>query len=136
MEHGSVPPRSMLPGRPVRLIVESSDPDCFTIDSTLLAGIDVKICTGPRSEFEVCPLVADGSCPLGECDVVVSNLDGPWAQPVRDAWVRDGVVVTGASPEPTSSPGERFDAYVGAALVALYRATYLSPRQTSGEQNP
>lgn len=136
MEHGSVPPRSTFPGRPIRLIVESSDPNCFTVESSVLAGIDIKICTGPASESEVCPLVAGGTCPLGECDVVVSNLDGPWAQPVHDAWVRDGVLVTGASPESTSSPSERFDGYVGAALVALYRATYLSPEQASDGQNP
>ena len=44
--------------------------------------------------------------------------------------------MTRATPDPSSPPGERLDAYVGAALVALYRATYASPQSPIEESNP
>jgi hypothetical protein len=67
-----------VPGRPLRVLIE--DPALIVEDlATPTAAIEVTACSGPRDEHEVCPLVMDGTCPLGPCDIVVSALTGPWA---------------------------------------------------------
>lgn len=124
MLHRSLPSTSALPGRPVRVLVETNDPNTLAYTPSRLAGLDVKLCSGPATSDEVCPLVADGTCPLGESDVVVCDLDGPWHEPVREAWIRKGVVVARPSEERWTSPADQLDAYLGAALTALYRANY------------
>ena len=67
---------------------------------------------------------------MGACDVVVSDLDGPWAQSIRKAWQLEGVVVT-STPDQLPAAVDRFDERLGAALTALYRATY-APRTECG----
>lgn len=129
----SIPARSALPGRRVRVLVETDDPSTLANAGRSLPGLDVMLCSGPTSADEVCPLVAEGTCPLGACDVVVSDLRGPWAHPVREAWLDSGAVVTPASVGRWSAPADQLDAYLGAALTALYRAQY-GRRPTAGHE--
>ena len=71
-----------LPTRPLRVLIE--DPALVADDlATPTAAIDVTACSGPCDERELCPLVMDGRCPLGPCDIVVSALTGRGRQPAR-----------------------------------------------------
>ena len=62
----------------------------------------------------------DGRCPLGEFDVVVGALDGPWARSVRAAWAQTGVPYAAIAPDAAASAEERLAHHVGAALAALW----------------
>src|SRR5437588_435797 len=68
-------------------------------------GMDVRLCSGPTSERECCPLVSDGFCPLGPCDVVVSDIEGAWASPVHRAWQQLGVPVARPVHDPDADAG-------------------------------
>jgi hypothetical protein len=87
--------------------------------ATDTAGLDVRLCSGQTGKHESCPLVGDGACPMGPCDVVVCNLDRPWATPVQRAWRRPRC-------RPSATKGRRTTALsrrvVGAALQLLWRA--------------
>src|SRR5580765_460173 len=79
---------------PIRVVIESERLAAAPIRPLLVGGIEVVICSGPRSEHDACPLVTDARCPAGECDVVVSSLQGPWAASVHNAWVAQDTVAT------------------------------------------
>jgi hypothetical protein len=88
------------------------------------AGVDVTTCSGPADEHDVCPLVAEGACPHGDFDVVVSALGGPWAGPVRAAWEETPKIVP-ATEITATDPEERMDLHVSAALKHLAKAPAL-----------
>ena len=83
----------------VRVLVE--DPAICSIepDLDLPAGVNVSLCSGPHTASEPCPLVLDGTCPVGRPHVVVCGIDGPWARSVRAAWALEGVDVLDAEPD-------------------------------------
>jgi hypothetical protein len=107
-----------VPGRPVRVLIE--DPALIVDDlETPAAAIDVTVCGGPRDEREVCPLVMDGSCPLGPCDIVVSALEGSWAPSVRAAWAETSTPMVDARDLAATDPTERLHHHIGAAIQRL-----------------
>ncbi|HEX6568536.1 MAG TPA: hypothetical protein VF015_05200 [Acidimicrobiales bacterium] len=114
-----------MPARPLRVLIE--DPALMVDDlATPTTAIDVTACSGPRDEREMCPLVMDGTCPLGPCDIVVSALTGPWAPSVRAAWAETSTPVVDAVGLTATDPAERLQHHIGAAiqrLWATYRAT-------------
>lgn len=98
------------------VLIEDDGLDVSTLDLSPpgATALDIVVCTGPDSSAW-CPLVADGSCPVGTPDVVVSNLSptNPWARSVRAAWAEAGVpVVTRRADEPPLV----WPAHVGAAI--------------------
>ena len=105
------------PVRPLRVLIE--DPTLVAGDFTAPGGIEVAVCAGPHDEQEACPLVTDGQCPLGECDVVVTALEGPWARSVRAAWAESGTPYVEASPVVGDDPEQRFAGHIGSALHHL-----------------
>jgi hypothetical protein len=123
MLHHDFPCRSRTPGQPIRVLIESDRLARATIEHRSFAGADVTICSGPGGTAEYCPLVGDGRCPLGECDVVVSSLDGPWADAVQAAWVDRGTVATQIVDDGTAAQA-LFDQHLGAAVGALFRRSY------------
>jgi hypothetical protein len=81
--------------RPLVLVEDPFlDPDVLDLSPPGCTAFDVVVCTGPTGS-ETCPLVLDGTCPVGAPDLVVSAFaaDHPWAVPVRAAWEQLGVVV-------------------------------------------
>lgn len=109
----------LLPARPLRVLIE--DPALIVDDlATPTAAIDITACSGPCDEREVCPLVMDGSCPLGPCDVVVSALTGPWARSVRAAWAETSTPVVDAIGLTATDPAERLHHHIGAAIQRLW----------------
>jgi hypothetical protein len=111
------------PGRRVRVLVE----DPALIGEELAVphrSVDVTTCGGPDDEGEMCPLVAEGTCPHGDFDVVVSALDGPWAVPVRAAWEETPKIVP-ATEVTATDPEERLNLHVAAALKHLANAPSL-----------
>ena len=129
MLHRSVPMKPGPPVRRVRVVIEDAALAESGFEARETAGMDITICSGPGSDREVCPLVVDGACPVGSCDVVVSSLEGPWAAPVAQAWRYEGVLVTRATPDASSAPAQRFDGFVGEAVRALYAAQFGAPGQ-------
>jgi hypothetical protein len=112
----------LVPGRPLRVLIE--DPAVIVEDlATPTAAIDVTACSGPCDEQEVCPLVMDGACPLGPCDIVVSALTGPWAPSVRAAWAQTDTPIVDATDLAATDPTERLHHHIGAAIHRL-SATY------------
>lgn len=108
-----------VPGRRLRVLIE--DPALIVEDlATPTAAIEVTACSGPRDEHEVCPLVMDGTCPLGPCDIVVSALTGPWAPSVRAAWARTATPMVDATDLAATDPTERFHHHIGAAIQRLW----------------
>jgi hypothetical protein len=108
-----------LPTRPLRVLIE--DPALVADDlATPTAAIDVTACSGPCDERELCPLVMDGRCPLGPCDIVVSALTGPWAPAVRAAWAETSTPVVDAVGLTATDPAERLQHHVGAAIQRLW----------------
>lgn len=102
------------------VVVEDDALDLSTLDLTPpgATALDIVVCNGPTGP-ECCPLVADGSCPLGAPDVVVANLSAahPWAPSVRAAWAETGApVVTAEDTGPLVWP-----AHVGAAMIAIWQ---------------
>lgn len=104
---------SSTPMRPIKIVIEDAGLASSGVPLRAPRGVDLCICSGPSSDHEICPLVTDRACPFGPCDVVVSSLDGPWAESVDAAWRATGVPVT-------SVDGE----HLGAAYQALYRASF------------
>ena len=123
MLHHNLPCRSRIPGRSIRIVIESDRLAATPIELRSFGGTDVSICSGPGGTAEYCPLVADGLCPIGECDVVVSSLDGPWANAVHAAWADRGTAVTQVVDD-GSAVETLFDRHLGAALGALFRVGY------------
>jgi hypothetical protein len=110
---------SPLPGRPLRVIIE--DPALIVDDLAAPTGaIEVTACSGPRDEREVCPLVMDGTCPFGPCDIVVSALEGPWAPSVRAAWAQTSTPIVDATDLAATDPAQRLHHQIGAALQRLW----------------
>jgi hypothetical protein len=101
----------------VRVLIE--DPQLVRRNLDPPAGFEVIACAGPRAD-EVCPLVMEGTCPLGPCDVVVTALGGPWAHSVRAAWQEAGAVVVDAGDLATSDPGARLSHHLGASIQRLW----------------
>lgn len=125
MQRTSAPTSRALPLRPLRLLVE--DPHVAMGDLPApSAGLEITACAGPTDEAEVCPLVMDGSCPLGAFDVVVTALDGPWASCVHAAWAQTRTPVVDARGVTVSDPEERLTHHIGAALQRLWRARGMS----------
>lgn len=115
--------RPRLPARPLRVLIE--DPALVVDDlATPTGAIDVTACSGPCDEREVCPLVMDGSCPLGPCDVVVSALEGPWAPSVCAAWAETSTPMVDATDLTATDPTERLRHHIGAAIQRLWATTY------------
>jgi hypothetical protein len=109
---------SHVPARPLRVLIE--DPALIVDDlATPTAAIDLTACSGPRDEREVCPLVMDGTCPLGPCDIVVSALKGPWAPSVRTAWAQTSTPMVDATDLAATDPTERLQHHIGAAIQRL-----------------
>ena len=120
--------RTATPLRPLRILIE--DPDlhlasCQGAPETTL-GFEITVCTGPACDAEECPLVMDGSCPVGDVDVVVSALGGPWSRSVRAAWAETGICYADTTGLPAVNDDERLRHHLGAALHALAAAG--SPR--------
>jgi hypothetical protein len=113
---------SAVPGRRFRLVIEDRElaHDRALSDDGALP-FDVRVCAGPRSEAEACPLVTDGRCPLGPCDAVVTALEGPWARSVCAAWREDGVPLVVAA-DASSTGRARLDRAVAAALAVVVPA--------------
>ena len=101
------------------VLVEDDTIDLSTIDLSPpgCSALDIVICSGPDGR-EYCPFVADGYCPAGTPDVVVSTLSAgnPGACSVRDAWVEAGVptVTVDVAGAPLVWP-----AHIGAAMQLL-----------------
>jgi hypothetical protein len=107
------------PGRPLRVLIE--DPALIVDDlAKPTAAIEVTVCSGPGDEREVCPLVMDGTCPLGLCDIVVSALEGPWAPSVRAAWAETSTPMVDATDLAATDPAERLHHHIGAAIQRLW----------------
>lgn len=111
------------PGRRPKVLVEDPALAGQELPSSW-AGVDLTTCSGPADEHEMCPLVAEGTCPHGDFDVVVSALEGPWADPVRAAWEETPRIVP-AGEVTATDPGERLDLHVSAALKHLADAPSL-----------
>jgi len=95
-----------VPGPPLRVLIE--DPTLIVEDlATPTAAIEVTACSGPRDEHELCPLVMDGTCPLGPCNIVVSAVTEPWAPSVRAAWVQTSTPIVDATDLAATDPTER-----------------------------
>lgn len=106
------------PARPVRVVIE--DPALLVGDlTTPTAAIEITACGGPRDEREPCPLVTDGACPLGPCDVVVSALEGPWAPSVCAAWSETSTPTVDATGVTATDPADRLHHHIGAVLQRL-----------------
>jgi hypothetical protein len=121
MRQESIPSRELpAPIRPLRILIE--DPHVELSEDPQLRAwpFDVTACAGPASDTEECPLVMDGSCPLGHFDVVVGALQGPWAASVRAAWAETGTVYADATGITTADPTDRVTHRIGVALQALY----------------
>ena len=110
--------RSLVPLPPVRVLVEDKVVACADEDLTVPPGFEVTVCSGPFSASEVCPLVTERACPHGTPDVVVSNLDGRWAQSVRAAWIDAGVPLVAGTGD--GSAQRRLDRAIGAAVSAFF----------------
>jgi hypothetical protein len=107
------------PGRPVRVLIE--DPALVVGDlATPSSAIEVRACGGPCDEREECPLVMDGACPLGPCDIVVSALKGPWAPSVRAAWAETSTPMVDATDLAATDPTKRLHHHIGAAIQRLW----------------
>jgi hypothetical protein len=121
MRQESIPSReTSAPIRPLRILIEDPHVELFEGPQLRAWPFDVTVCAGPASDTEECPLVMDGSCPLGRFDVVVGALQGPWAASVRAAWAGTGTAYADASGITTADPTERVTHQIGAALRALY----------------
>jgi hypothetical protein len=107
------------PGRRLRVLIE--DPALIADGlATPTDAIEVIVCSGPRDEPDVCPLVMDGTCPLEPCDIVVSALRGPWAPSVRAAWAETSTQFVDATDLATTDPTERLHHHIGAAIQRLW----------------
>jgi hypothetical protein len=103
---------------------DHQDPALIVDDLVAPTGaIEVTASSGPRDEREVCPLVMDGTCPLGPCDIVVSALVGPWAPSVRAAWAQTSTPIVDATDPAATDPAQRLHYHLGAALQRLW-STY------------
>jgi hypothetical protein len=104
--------------RRVRVLIE--DPSFFDepFDPLHDHWCDVTICSGPMNPHDVCPLVANGHCPVDGVDVVVHALGGAWSESVRAAWRERGTIVVESSAV-SPAAGERFTQHVGSAITAL-----------------
>jgi hypothetical protein len=112
----STPPA---PGRPLRVLIE--DPALIADEPAVPTdAIEVTVCSGPRDERDVCPLVMDGTCPLAPCDIVVSALKGPWAPSVRAAWAETSTQIVDATDLAATDPTERLHHHIGAAIQRLW----------------
>jgi hypothetical protein len=108
-----------VPGRPLQVLIE--DPALITDHlATPTDAIEVTLCSGPRNEGDVCPLVMDGTCPLTPCDIVVSALKGPWARSVRAAWAETSTQIVDATDLAATDPTERLHHHIGAAIQRLW----------------
>jgi hypothetical protein len=108
-----------VPGRPLRVLIE--DPALIADElATPTDAIEVTVCSGPRDEREVCPLVMDGTCPLEPCDIVVSALEGPWAPSVRAAWAETSSQIVDATDLAATDPMDRLHHHIGAAIQCLW----------------
>ena len=78
-----------------RVLIEDANlsPTTEDVQAAHAVGLDLSACTGPSTASEACPLVVDGTCPLGTPDLVVSALRGCWQLPVAAAWKQEGVPV-------------------------------------------
>lgn len=114
--------RSATPLSPISVVIE--DPRLAVSGERLdtPGSIEVHVCSGPSSDDEVCPLVTEGVCPFGSCDVVVCSLAGVWAAPVQAAWRDAGVPVT--APSGSSWEGASFREALGSAYQALFLAAH------------
>jgi hypothetical protein len=108
------------PARRSRVVIEDAALATAALQVPSSLGLDVTICSGPSSEREPCPLVLEGRCPLGPCDVVVCGLDGPWATSVHAAWREAGAVVLDGSDGLPESAEDRLRHHLGAAVTALF----------------
>ena len=106
----------------LRVLIEDA---ALSVDNlaTPTAAIDVTACSGPRDERDVCPLVMEGTCPLGPCDIVLSALNGLWAPSVRAAWAQTSTPMVDATDLAATDPTERLHRHIDAAIQRL-RATY------------
>ena len=80
---------------------------------------DVTVCSGPVNPHDVCPLVANGQCPVDGVDVVVHALSGAWSESVRAAWSERGTVVVDVRANSSAPADERYNFHVGSAITAL-----------------
>jgi hypothetical protein len=113
----TVPEAPRAPIRPVRVLIE--DPALLGSALDCPGGFELVACSGPEG-VDVCPLVMDGTCPLGPCDVVVTTLAGPWAGSVRAAWHEAGAVLVDAAELAAAEPNARLNHHVGAAIQRLW----------------
>lgn len=117
MQHRRASIESTVPGRGLRLLIE--DPEVLDAPGWP-AHLDVTVCSGPSSVDEVCRLVTDGACPLGDFHAVVTALQGPWAAPVHRAWQVSTTPVVDAADCTVTEPTARLTHHVGAVLQALW----------------
>src|SRR5690606_5008597 len=72
-------PRTPAPGPRLSLRILTEDPLLLRADLALPGtDVEVVVCDGPCVGGD-CPLLAQGTCPLGRFDAVVADLDRPWA---------------------------------------------------------
>jgi hypothetical protein len=108
----------LVPARRLRVLIE--DPAVVDDLAAPTAGIEVTVCSGPRDEREVCPLVMDGTCPVEPCDIVVSAVKGPWAPSVRAAWAQTSTPMVDTTNLAATDPAERLHHHIGAAIRRLW----------------
>jgi hypothetical protein len=129
MQHRTTLPEAPRgPVRPVRVLIE--DPALLSGALDAPGGFEVVACSGPR-DADVCPLVMDGTCPLGPCDVVVTTLAGPWARSVRAAWQEAGAVVVDTVDVVAADPNARLSHHVGAAIQRLWPSGTTEERRSA-----
>jgi hypothetical protein len=126
---------SAAPIRPLQVLIE--DPRVDLSEDVRVWPFDVTVCAGPESDTEECPLVMDGSCPLGRFDVVVGAVRGPWAASVRAAWAETGTAYADGSGTTAGDSADLVACHIGAALQALYaRALRAGTRRDVLEREP
>ena len=119
MRRRTLTSKPITPMKPIRVVIEDAELAAASTAIDAPGCMDVRICSGPASSAEICPLVVDGTCPLGPADVVVTSLDGPWAPSVAAAWREKGVLAA-APPSGEFPPEARVRAHLGAAYQALF----------------
>lgn len=86
-------PRTPAPGPRLSLRILTEDPLLLRADLALPGtDVEVVVCDGPCVGGD-CPLLAQGTCPLGRFDAVVADLDRPWGRSIARAWRAAGTPV-------------------------------------------
>ena len=81
--------------------------------------VEVVVCDGP-CVGEACPLLVDGTCPLGRFDAVVTALDTPWGHAIARAWRTTGTPVIDARELDTPDAAARLARHLGTTAGGVW----------------